>query len=149
MRHVQQRFCRAPSIFPTFRNTMQRTLKYDADETPVPESGRDTQERDVDRRHHHDTHAIPPKFVQLAYLHYNKIKIADLNCDENVIDFRRGLTKEQAAVVKVIGTISGLAIQKACSIYDGGMDSGQTTIKDVQIYEHQDFPGNISTKAIS
>lgn len=137
--------CRVLLTFPAAQNTMQRAEDYSTNDTLVPASGQAIQTGEQAARHHHDTHAIPPKFVQLAYLHYNKIKIPDLNADDNVIDFRRGLTEEQSLVVKPIGTISGLAIRRACSIYDGGQEPDENMIQDVQIYEHQDFPGNLPT----
>lgn len=98
--------------------------------------------------HHHDTHAIPPQFIQEQYWHYNKIKISDLEQDESVVNWDKGLSEEQAKVLKPVSTISKSAIEKACIAFrnaalgtEGDETPLETEIEDVTVYEHADFPG--------
>ncbi|KAG2164233.1 hypothetical protein JADG_003972 [Aureobasidium aubasidani] len=101
-----------------------------------------------DKDHHHDTHAIPPKFIQEQYWHYNKVKISDLENDESVVDWNKGLSEEQAKVLKPVSTISKSAIENACITFrnaalgtEGDESPLETEIEDVTVYEHADFPG--------
>lgn len=100
--------------------------------------------------HHRDTHAIPPQFIQEQYWHYNKIKISDLEQDESVVDWNKGLSEEQAKVLKPVSTISRSAIEKACIAFrnaalgtEGNETPLETEIEDVTVYEHTDFPGKL------
>lgn len=98
--------------------------------------------------HHHDTHATPPRFIQEQYWHYNKVKISDLENDESVVDWNKGLSEEQAKVLKPVSTISKSAIENACITFrnaalgtEGDESPLETEIEDVTVYEHADFPG--------
>ncbi|KAF2152120.1 oxidoreductase domain-containing protein [Myriangium duriaei CBS 260.36] len=96
---------------------------------------------------HHDTHALPPMFIQEAYWHYNKVKPADLENDAKVIDFAKGLSEDQARVLRPVGSIKAATIVAACSAFrraalvEDSKSPFKDLIKDAQIYEHQDFPG--------
>ena len=90
---------------------------------------------------------MPPQFIQEAYWRYNKIKIADLDNDEELIDFGRGLSEEQKLLFKPVNTISASTIDSACRAFrDAALQTRsdvplRTTLKDVTILEHVRFPG--------
>ncbi|KAF2221347.1 hypothetical protein BDZ85DRAFT_15869 [Elsinoe ampelina] len=93
---------------------------------------------------HHDTHALPPLFVQEACWRYNKMKRADLDNDPNIIDFTRGLSEEQKACLKPESSISATTVQAACqAFWQESMheDFPSTITTDVPIYSHVKFPG--------
>jgi hypothetical protein len=105
--------------------------------------------------HHRDTHAIPPQFIQEQYWHYNKIKISDLEQDESVVNWDKGLSEEQAKVLKPVSTISKSAIEKACIAFrnaalgtEGDETPLETEIDDVTVYEHTDFPGKLCVSSL-
>ncbi|CAC9886588.1 unnamed protein product [Aureobasidium pullulans] len=82
------------------------------------------------------------------YWHYNKVKISDLENDESVVDWNKGLSEEQAKVLKPVSTISRSAIENACITFrnaalgtEGDESPLETEIEDVTVYEHADFPG--------
>jgi alkylated DNA repair protein alkB family protein 1 len=94
--------------------------------------------------HHHDTHAVPPAFIQKAHWHYSSVKKAVLDLDEDVIDFRRGLTAHQKDVLKPVNTLPASAIEAACMAYKKaylGSTEEIQDIEDVTVYEHIEFPG--------
>ena len=101
--------------------------------------------------HHHDTHALPPAFIQKAHWHYSSVKKAVLDLDEDVIDFRRGLTAQQKNALKHVDTLSASTIQSACENYKeallGSTDEVEG-IEDVKIYEHTDFPGKADLTSV-
>jgi len=96
---------------------------------------------------HHEIHALPPRFIQETYWRYNKIKTVDLEADQTVIDFGRGLTDQQRCVLKPVKTLSAARIQAACKAFRNaalGMESDdplRTKSQDVAVYEHEHFPG--------
>lgn len=94
--------------------------------------------------HHHEIHALPPAFIQKAHWHYTSVKKASLDLDENVIDFRRGLTPQQKHELTSVGIISASTIASACQGYkQARLDSNQPVdgVQDATIYEHKTFPG--------
>ncbi|KAG9887682.1 hypothetical protein KCU82_g18985, partial [Aureobasidium melanogenum] len=108
-----------------------------------------------DKDHHHDTHAIPPQFIQEQYWHYNKVKISDLEKDESVVNWDKGLSEEQAKVLRPVSTISKSAIEKACIAFrnaalgtEGDETPLETEIEDVTVYEHADFPGKLCISSV-
>ena len=95
---------------------------------------------------HHDTHALPPKFIQDAYWHYNKLKTQDLDNDLLIIDFARGLTGEQTTALRLVNTIGSSNISAACGAFQHeALDSNGPlpTSADAPVYEHRDFPGMV------
>lgn len=93
---------------------------------------------------------MPPQFIQEQYWHYNKVKISDLEKDESVVNWDKGLTEEQANVLRPVSTISRSAIEKACIAFrnaalgtEGDESPLGTEIEDVTVYEHTDFPGEL------
>ena len=96
---------------------------------------------------HHDTHAIPPQFIQEAYWHYNKIKTAELENDEELIDFGRGLSTEQKLLFKPVDMIKASTIESACRAFrDAALQTEsdsplRSVIQDVTVFEHVHFPG--------
>jgi alkylated DNA repair protein alkB family protein 1 len=67
-----------------------------------------------------------------------------------VVNWDKGLSEEQAKVIKPVSTISKLAIEKACIAFrnaalgtEGDESPLETEIEDVTVYEHTDFPGKL------
>ena len=120
-------------------NALKMELSHDiSDPTSVPDAATNGS------HHHHDTHALPPAFIQKAHWHYSSVKKAALDLDEDVIDFRRGLTIKQKEELKHVDTMPAARIATACQAYkDAYLDSteGIQGVEDVPIYEHNDFPG--------
>ncbi|KAL1640827.1 hypothetical protein SLS58_006650 [Diplodia intermedia] len=84
--------------------------------------------------------------IQEAYLHYNKVKRAELEQDDDLLYFGRELSEKQRDIWRPAGTISASVIENACNDYckaalpDHDLPS-QTDFKDATIYEHKDIPG--------
>ena len=94
--------------------------------------------------HHHDTHAVPPAFIQKAHWHYSSVKKAELDLDEDVIDFRRGLTAKQKNALRQAGVMPMSKIGEACRAYKEaylGSKEDVQNVQDVPMYEHTEFPG--------
>ncbi|KAF2188995.1 hypothetical protein K469DRAFT_684259 [Zopfia rhizophila CBS 207.26] len=99
---------------------------------------------------HHDTHALPPKFIQHEHWKYQNMKRAELDNDPKVVDFgsKHGLTEAQRRVWKSVGAIPAARIEEACKSYsiavfgpDPGYQPALAPVKDATIFEHQEFPG--------
>lgn len=97
--------------------------------------------------HHHDIHALPPAFIQKAHWHYSSVKKAALDLDEDVVDFRRGLTAQQRNVLKPLDNIPSTVVADACKVYKQSYFGQQDDVRleenagEVTIYEHAEFPG--------
>jgi hypothetical protein len=101
--------------------------------------------------HHHDTHALPPAFIQKAHWHYASVKKAELDLDEDVIDFRRGLTAQQKNALRLISNMSAPQVEKACRAYKEdylGSEEDVQGVEEVRIFEHTDFPGKMSNSSV-
>ena len=88
--------------------------------------------------------------IQEAYWHYNKVKLSDLENDQEVVDFNRGLTAEQEKVFLPVGTVPAQKIEDACIAFrnhalktEGDATRLQTAVEDATVYEHQEFPGGL------
>ncbi|KAF2745985.1 hypothetical protein M011DRAFT_527167 [Sporormia fimetaria CBS 119925] len=92
--------------------------------------------------HHHDTHALPPAFIQKEHWRYNVMKKADLDIDPNVFNLRKydQFTEDQAKKWSEVGTIPAEQIETACEAYSNGRPLSSPP-KEAIIYEHTDFPG--------
>jgi hypothetical protein len=73
-----------------------------------------------------------------------------LENDDSVVDWDKGLSEEQAKVIKPVSTISKIAIEKACIAFrnaalgtEGDESPLKTEIDDVTVFEHTDFPGKL------
>jgi hypothetical protein len=98
----------------------------------------------LDSNHHHDTHAMPPEFIQKVHWHYSAVKKATLDFDEDVIDFRGGLTVKQKQDLQPVETMSTTQIQTACDAYKKAYIESSDPVDDVSnvtVYEHKEFPG--------
>ena len=91
---------------------------------------------------HHDTHAMPPQFIQTEHWKYQSMKKTDLLNDPTIFDLGsyHSFTEEQKRAWKPAGTISAQRIQAACESY-GGNRPLSIPAKDAPIFEHRDFPG--------
>jgi hypothetical protein len=73
-----------------------------------------------------------------------------LENDDSVVNWDKGLSEEQAKVIKPVRTISKTAIEKACIAFrnaalgtEGDGSPLETEIEDVTVYEHTGFPGRL------
>ena len=96
---------------------------------------------------HHDTHALPPMFIQEAYWHYNKVKASDLENDHKVVDIAKGLSPEQAEIIVPVGSIEASTIDSACAAFSNAANTipenglvDLTVTEDATVYGHKDFP---------
>lgn len=101
-----------------------------------------------DQAAHHDTHALPPVFIQKTHWHYQSVKRTDLDNDPEVIDFTRGLSEKQQEILKPVGTVQAATIEAASIAYRNAAsgDEHDTSslgeeVEDVIVYEHAEFPG--------
>ncbi|KAF2281087.1 oxidoreductase domain-containing protein [Westerdykella ornata] len=92
--------------------------------------------------HHHDTHALPPNFIQREHWRYQTMRKSELEQNPEVFDLRKysEFTKEQLEKWSCAGVIPASQIQAACEAYNGGQ-SLRDAAKDARIFEHRDFPG--------
>lgn len=70
-----------------------------------------------------------------------------------MVDWDKGLSEEQANVIKPVSKISKAAIEKACIAFRNaalGTEEDQSPleseIEDVTVYEHTDFPGKLDKR---
>ena len=70
-----------------------------------------------------------------------------------MVDWDKGLSEEQAKVIKPVSTISKTGIEKACIAFrnaalgtEGDESPLETEIEDVTVYEHTDFPGELDER---
>ncbi|KUJ09398.1 uncharacterized protein LY89DRAFT_741111 [Mollisia scopiformis] len=102
---------------------------------------------DHPKKHHgHDTHAIPPQAICNIYKKYQKMDDVDIDSDLEVVDFGRGLTKQQDKSIVPVDTISSELVATARDkfmSYWPSFDSvpRDSTPKACTIYEHKDFAG--------
>lgn len=99
---------------------------------------------DANNNHHHDIHGIPPQFLQAKHWHYSSVKKSVLDLDEDVIDFRRGLSPHQKQILQEKDILPASTVQAACEAYKNAyLRSDETVqgVEDVRIYEHTEFPG--------
>ncbi|KAF2197869.1 hypothetical protein GQ43DRAFT_434781 [Delitschia confertaspora ATCC 74209] len=98
---------------------------------------------------HHDTHALPPKFIQKAHWGYQNMKRAELETDLSIVDFGKELTDEQKRNWKPVGTIQGEKVKEACTkyasvalgkeIWEEGVPKER--VQDRTVFECVEFPG--------
>jgi alkylated DNA repair protein alkB family protein 1 len=67
------------------------------------------------------------------------------------VDWDKGLSEEQAKVIKPVSTISKIAIEKACIAFrnaalgtEGDESQLENEVENVTVYEHTDFPGKLN-----
>lgn len=100
----------------------------------------------VTKQHDHNTHAIPPQAICNTYKKYQKIDDASIANDLQVVDFSRGLTKQQEESIIPVDTVSSELIAAArdkLMSHWPSYDSvpRDSTPKACTIYEHKYFPG--------
>ena len=108
-------------------------------------AGQDQQQRSS---HGHDTHAMPPQGVCDVYKHYQKMSDADVDKNLEVVDFKRGRTKDQLEKLHSTEEVSAEAIEVASREFLGiekDRDYPYTQVKPCTIYTHVDFPGKART----
>ncbi|KAH7050161.1 hypothetical protein B0J12DRAFT_710818 [Macrophomina phaseolina] len=98
--------------------------------------------------HHRDTFAQPPIHIQEAYLHYNKVKRAELDKDEDILYFNKELSEQQRKTWLPAGSISASVRERACYDYlktalphIDPTSVPWSEFEDAVIYEHKDMPG--------
>jgi alkylated DNA repair protein alkB family protein 1 len=94
----------------------------------------------------HDVHAMPPQAICDLYKKYQKAENASIDADNDIVDFRRGLTSEQQKSIVPVDTISSQVIVEAEKAFrrTNGLNEvvGDATIPNsCTIYEHKEFPG--------
>lgn len=90
---------------------------------------------------HHDTHAMPPQFIQREHWRYQSMRKGALEKDPDVVDLRNrdSLSESQQQAWEPTGVIPASRIEAACEAYSGR--PLQTPPHDAPIFEHRDFPG--------
>ncbi|KAF2653845.1 hypothetical protein K491DRAFT_694377 [Lophiostoma macrostomum CBS 122681] len=105
-------------------------------------SARPTADRSSSKQHH-DTHALPPNFIQREHWRYQTMRKSDLESNINVFDLRNrdSFTEEQRLKWRSAGSIPVSQIEAACIAYKGGDPLSSKVESDARIFEHGDFPG--------
>lgn len=95
-----------------------------------------------------DAYAKPPAYLRTLFKEYHRR--SNLGDDVDIVDFGRGLTRQQQSNIRVIGSIT--KEQSTAAFHDFEQRSNVPSIKpagldfketgtDVSIYEHRYFPG--------
>ncbi|KAE8454598.1 hypothetical protein EG329_000221 [Mollisiaceae sp. DMI_Dod_QoI] len=103
-------------------------------------------EEPLNKHHGHDTHALPPQAICNLYKKYQKMDDASITKDLEVVDFGRGLTKQQQELIIPVDTVSSELIGAARDKFMNHWPSyssapRDSTPKSCTVYEHKDFPG--------
>ena len=87
-----------------------------------------------------DAHQKPPDFLKDIYKKYHKQKREALDHDENIIDFKRGLSKTQKSSFEVKEWMS---VKAAQNVFNTFTENNQNHILPTRInaYHSRDLPG--------
>ncbi|KAF2760232.1 oxidoreductase [Pseudovirgaria hyperparasitica] len=96
-----------------------------------------------------DAHQKPPEDIRLVYKSYQKMKVAALDWDENLLDFKRELSKTHKSKVKVLHTLDYEHLQGIFQQFTGEVvdvsnracEKKATIPASIPVYEHDDCPG--------
>ena len=91
---------------------------------------------------HHDTHAVPPQFIQKEHWRYQSMRKVDLESDPGIFDLsqRDQFSEERKDIWRPAGKIPAARIEATCQAYAGGKPLS-APVEDAPIFEHRDFPG--------
>lgn len=88
-----------------------------------------------------DPHQKPPETIKAIYKHFQKLSIDAIREDFKLLDFQRGLNGEQTKKCKEVKTISGQNVKAACLSLQLHDKLELRPCSDVQVFEHEDAPG--------
>jgi alkylated DNA repair protein alkB family protein 1 len=99
--------------------------------------------------HGHASHALPPQDICDLYKKYQKMHKSDLENDDEIIDFNKGIHSSHQNKLHVAGVVHGAQRHLVCEAFNTSQrDLGtfivpplHKDIPDCTIYEHVDFPG--------
>ena len=89
-----------------------------------------------------DAHGRPPDLIKRVYKRYQKLTLEAIQTDPTILDFRRGLTKEQQCKIRKVDNVPSSLIKAACSYLgptETHTDAASTV--DLPVYETEAVPG--------
>lgn len=86
-------------------------------------------------------HEMAPAQIKQLYKHYQKLSSHDLDDDEALLDFRRGLSSAQKDTVKEVSSITQSAVKAACQCLSTADHREIHALSDVKVYEVEAVPG--------
>ena len=91
-----------------------------------------------------DAHEVAPGLVRQCFKHYQKLSREAIDCDEDILDFRRGLSYSQQQLITQSSEIPVLDVARACLFLARRDDSISETCSAACIYEVKSMPGMMS-----
>jgi len=105
----------------------------------------------VGGRAHLDPHEKPPDAIRVAFKRLQKVRSKDLDADDGVIDFRRGLTTEQKDQIIESGVCDAQILNKTFAPFEHGEGDDSSAnevihtkvLQQVLIYDFVHIPGKL------
>jgi len=105
----------------------------------------------VDGRAHLDPYEKPPDVIRVAFKRLQKVRSKDLDTDDGVIDFRRGLTTEQRDRIIESGVCDAQNLNKTFAPVEHDEGDGSSAnevihtkvLQEVLIYDFVHIPGKL------
>lgn len=88
-----------------------------------------------------DAHQKPPDFLKDVYKKYQKLKGVALEQDEDIIDFKRGLSIKQEDLFKVTEWMSPEATQAVFKAFEDNNETPLILPDRIYAYHHLELPG--------
>ena len=95
--------------------------------------------------HSLDPHERPPESIRNVYKKYQKMKLPELNKDQDIVDLSSNMSASSNSKMRVVReyVVEDLtAIFQAFAGEEGAADLGDMNIPaSIPVYEHEDMPG--------
>lgn len=99
--------------------------------------------------HHLDPHQRPPDSIRNVYKKYQKMKLKDIDLDEDIIDLSSDASASLSSKVRVVKQYTAedlTAIFGSFAGEEGDQELQATRLpKSIPVYEHDDMPGREAT----
>ena len=93
---------------------------------------------------HLNPHQKPPERLRIFYKRYQRLDLADLGKDPDLVDFAHGLDIRHINMVRFVRTIDATASHKSLSCL-GEKKISESLSSPTVVYEHVALPGGLVT----
>jgi alkylated DNA repair protein alkB family protein 1 len=91
--------------------------------------------------HHLDPHERPPDGIRNVYKKYQKMKLKDIDLDENIIDLTSDTSTSSDPKVRVVKLYTGEDLNAIFRSFAGEALQAADLPRSTPVYEHSDMPG--------
>ena len=89
-------------------------------------------------------HQKPPEHLRIFYKRYQKLDLADLGNDPDLVDISHGLDTRHVGIVRCVRSIDATVSQEPLS-WLGVTKIPQSSSSPILVYEHVALPGRLAT----